>query len=430
LTTLLSKAREKGIEESWHLAARIGQQRLTRLASRKRRGYLFISPPLSGGGAPYILMQIVEEFASRYGAHSVRLLAPWASPARGNRSTISGVRVERAAEVLGASLVRLQLALRHDDFVLLNTVAVSTNYLDVVLDALRSRKLRHAYWYLHEDVEQLRALAPFLLEPAARSGIGQLAAEGRLTLLVPSAQTKAGYDALFENTTTKILPFKRPADGGSAPRPQDDYGSLRFLISGTPTDGRKGHMLALAAFHEFLNTHYRRAPASYRPFSLTLIGMTDDYIAEQICMIGTNILGDRLDIHPPVPHDTALEITRACNVVICSSLVETGPLYVLEAMRAGQVVLRNEVGMREQLVEGVNGLGIDTQDVRQFAGVLERVLNKTTTSDAQLAAMGAASQEIARCLGISSYVDALDDVPRGADFRHAAVVFQDHTSLG
>ena len=158
--------------------------------------------------------------------------------------------------------MRLQLALRHDDFVLLNTVAVSTNYLDVVLDALRSRRLRHAYWYLHEDVEQLRALAPSLLKPAARSGIGQLAAEGQLTLLVPSAQTKAGYDDLFETATTKVLPFKRLADGASAPRPQNDYGSLRFLISGAPTDGRKGHMVALAAFHEFLNTYSVTLPAA------------------------------------------------------------------------------------------------------------------------------------------------------------------------
>jgi glycosyltransferase involved in cell wall biosynthesis len=189
-------------------------------------------------------------------------------------------------------------------------------------------------------------------------------------------------------------------------------------------------MVALAAFHEFLNTYYRRAPENYRSFSLTLIGLTDDYIAEQIRMIGSNILGDRLDIHPPVPHDTALEITRACNVVICSSLVETGPLYVLEAMRAGHVVLRNDVGMREQLVDGVNGFRIDTHDVRQFAGVLERALDRRTTSDQQLAAMGEASREIADQLVIRSYVDALDDVPRGANFRHAAVALQDHTNLG
>ena len=42
---------------------------------------------------------------------------------------VSGVKVERAAEVLSPTLVRLQLALRKDDFVLMNTVAVSRNYL-------------------------------------------------------------------------------------------------------------------------------------------------------------------------------------------------------------------------------------------------------------------------------------------------------------
>jgi glycosyltransferase involved in cell wall biosynthesis len=430
LSSLLGKVRERGVEESWYFASDVARARFTRLAHGKQRRFLFISPPLSSSGAPHILAQMVEEFARRYGTSSVRLLAPWAATARESGSTASGVRVERAAEALGARLARLQLGLRRDDFVLLNTVAVSNNYLGVVLDALRRGKLRHAYWYLHEDVEQLPALAPSVLEPALRSRIGRLVADGHLRLLVPSAQTKAGYDALFETDTARVLPFKRLPDTESAPRPEADYSALRFLISGTPTDGRKGHLLALAAFHEFLNTHYNRAPASYRPFSLTLIGMTDDYIGRQIRMIGSNIIGDRLDVHPPVPHDTALEITRDCNVVICSSLVETGPLYVLEAMRAGHVVLRNDVGMREQLVEGVNGFGVDTHDIRQFAAVLERVLNRATTSDGQLAAMGVASQEIAGRMGISSYVDALDDAPRGANVQRVAAALRDRASLG
>ena len=73
---------------------------------------------------------------------------------------------------------------------------------------------------------------------------------------------------------------------------------LRFLISGKPTDGRKGHMIALAAFHEFMKAYYERDPGTYRPFTLTLVGMTDDYIAEQIRSIGSNILGERLRVHP------------------------------------------------------------------------------------------------------------------------------------
>jgi hypothetical protein len=64
--------------------------------------------------------------------------------------------------------------------------------------------------------------------------------------------------------------------------------------------------------------------------------------------------------------------------------------------------------MEEQLQEGVNGFRVDSADVRQFAGVLETVLNKATTSDARLQAMGRASQEMVGRLRVHSYIEALE----------------------
>lgn len=407
LTALLTKARERGIEESLQLGGDIVR---ARLATRRKRTFVFVSPPLSNTGAPQLLIQVVDEFADRYGSKSVRLLAPRTALDPSERVDV-GVRVERTAEVMGQGLVRLQMALNKDDFVLLNTVAVSRNYLSFVLNSLESGRLRHAYWYVHEDVAQLPALAPFLFQSGFQSLIRRLMVESRLTLLVPSTKTKAEYDDLFGTETTGVLPFRiDEARPGAVQRSPHDYASLRFLISGKPTDGRKGHMIVLAAFHEFMKAYYDCEPGLYRPFTLTLLGMTDDYVAEQIRSIGSNILGDRLESIPPVPHQTALEITHACNAVICSSFNETGPLYVVEGMRAGHIVLRNDAGMSEQLDEGVNGFRIDSRDITQFARVLEGVLNTTTMSDERLQAMGRASQEIVCRLGISSYVGALEEL--------------------
>ena len=165
-------------------------------------------------------------------------------------------------------------------------------------------------------------------------------------------------------------------------------------MSGKPTDGRKGHMVALAAFHEFMKAHYEPDPDTYRPFTLTLVGMTDDYISQQIRSIGSTVLGERLKTVSSVPHDKALEITRDCNAVICCSFHETFPLYVVEGMCSGHIVLRTDAGgMEEQLDDGVNGFRIDSKNVRQFAGVLERVLNKKTMLDSRLQTMGRSSQE-------------------------------------
>jgi glycosyltransferase involved in cell wall biosynthesis len=139
--------------------------------------------------------------------------------------------------------------------------------------------------------------------------------------------------------------------------------------------------------------------------------MTDDYISEQIRSIGSTVLGERLKTIPSIPHREALEITQACNAVICCSFYETGPLYVIEGMRRGHIVLRsNAGGMEEQLDDGVNGFRIDSTDIRQFAGVLAGVLNKRTMPDSRLQTMGRASQELVTRLLIPSYVDALEHV--------------------
>ncbi len=409
LTEAVTKARERGLQESLQLGKEIARARVARLSDGGRQVFVFLSPPLNNSGAPQVLMQVVSEFADRYGSESVRLLAPPAQGVPQHRDEVNGVKVERAAEVLSPALVRLQLALRKDDFVLLNTVAVSRNYLDVILASLQAGRLSHAYWYIHEDVDQLPVLARFLLQPEPQLTIRRLMAQGQLTVLVPSKKVKREYDTLFGSAEVRILPFKISADGqNTAPRSAAHYSSVRFLLSGKPTDGRKGHMVAMAAFHEFMKTHYEDNPAIYRKFTLTLVGMTDDYISEQIRLVGSTVLGDRLKILSVISHEEALEVTRDCNAVICCSFNEALPLNVIEGMRRGHIVLRNDSGgMEEQLTDGVNGFQIDSTDVRQFARVLERVLNTRTMPDSRLQAMGRASLDLVGRLHIPSYVDAL-----------------------
>jgi glycosyltransferase involved in cell wall biosynthesis len=265
-----------------------------------------------------------------------------------------------------------------------------------VLEALRLGRLRQANWYIHEDIDQLPVLAPFLLEKEMRNRIHELVENGRLKIHVPSMMVKNEYDELFATKNTIVLPpVAVETTRSNSSRELTEYQSIHFLLSGRATDGRKGHVLALAAFHEFLKSYYEPNPNEYRDFSLTLIGMTDDYVSAQIDAVGKSILGKSIRIMGEVSHDDALEITRGCNAVICCSFNEALPLYVLEAMSMGHVVIRNNCGgFEEQLREGVNGFRIESSDVRQFAGVLERLLNRRSMGDQELQAMGRASQEM------------------------------------
>jgi glycogen synthase len=65
---------------------------------------------------------------------------------------------------------------------------------------------------------------------------------------------------------------------------------------------------------------------------------------------------DRCSYRPRYAHATIRRFTATCNAVICCSFNEALPLYVLEGMSMGHIVLRNDAGgMEEQLAETVNG---------------------------------------------------------------------------
>src|SRR5690349_715939 len=103
---MLEQARKRGLHESVELGGDIWRARRKRRSDRRRR-FVFLSPPLTNSGAPLILLQVVHEFVSRFGSESVRLLAPRGVAEPREALAASGVKLERAAEVLNAPLVRL-----------------------------------------------------------------------------------------------------------------------------------------------------------------------------------------------------------------------------------------------------------------------------------------------------------------------------------
>jgi glycosyltransferase involved in cell wall biosynthesis len=260
--------------------------------------------------------------------------------------------------------------------------------------ALKSGRLNHAYWFIHEDTEQIALTARDLTEENEVSPIIKLANEQKLTLVVPSNKVMRDYKDLWKTNSVAVLPLNVDVpDKYKKLRSASDYSKLNFLLSGTPADSRKGQLLAMSAFYSFLKDYYEKFPGKYRDFSLSLVSIGDDYVSQQIKSAG-KLLGNRLKIYPSLPYEESLDITSKCNAVICCSINETFALYVAEGMYMGHVLLRNDsAGMEEQLKDGVNGFYIDTKDVRQFVKSIEKLLNKKLTDDS-LKTMGEASKKI------------------------------------
>jgi len=410
---LLSKVRKKGVIRSAKLATSIARTHIKKRKSiSQHRRYIFISHPIDRTGAPLVLLQVIEEFAYKFGGKNIQLVAPGIQSEQERKMHELGVNVDKAVFGLGFRFIRLQLGLNSNDFVLMNTVAIYDNYRDFIMLWLRTGRLKHAYWFIHEDKAQLPVIHKEFLDAKNIEQTHNLIVNKKLTVLVPSERTKQEYDQLLDVKT--VLPIKLHVEVDKRyhiVRKPSDYHNINFMLQGTPSDGRKGHMIALAAFHEFLNTYYEKDPKKYRDFTLHFVSIGDDYISQQVRNIGLSILGQRLKLYPSVPKAEVLDLYAKCNAVICCSLNETFGLYVAECMFMGHVVLRNNsAGMDEQLKDGKNGYFIDHNDIKQFASVIEKVLNIKTNSNERLMQMGEVSQEIIENYGRNNYLEQIEQL--------------------
>lgn len=407
----VSYARRKGLKRSAYLAYNISKTQFRRRVIKSRaRKYVFVSHPINHTGAPLVLVKMVEEYALKYGSRNVRVITPGIEPDILASLRKRGIRIEKAAQALNDRMIDLQLGLNKGDFLLMNTLAIYPNYRGFIMRALASGQIEHAYWFIHEDIAQLSLVASELLDKKQTAPITELANKGKLTLLVPSKRVKYAYEKLWGIKDIKVVHLHVDVpDKYKRERPVSDYKNLHFLLSGTAADARKGQLIAISAFYDFVKNYYEKDPKKYRDFKLSLVGVADDYVSQQIKIIARSLLDKKVDILPSIPHNDALKLTAKCNAVICCSLNETFGLYVAEGMFMGHVLLRNNsAGMEEQLKDGVNGYYIDTTDVKQFSATIERLLNKRLTGE-QLKEMGEESKKIISSYANNQYVETIEN---------------------
>jgi glycosyltransferase involved in cell wall biosynthesis len=345
-----------------------------------------------------VLMDMVREFAARVPPGRTRLITFPPIDKDNVRLVRSwGVRVE--VLMRGWS----QLGIRSADFVLMNTLAVPPVYQDQVLRLLETDRLQEAHWYIHEDEPALN------FEPALEQRIRDLLRRRKLKLLVPGEKASANYRRYFDDEPgVSLFNYRFSLDERYRHRVTDDeFDTIRFHLTGTANDGRKGHMLVLSAFQELLCRHEVDGPG-HRPFEVHMVGLGSDFLSRQIVALGGQVLGHRFRHVPKVARTEALDAIASCNVAICYSLRECLPANIQESMFMGHVVLRNDCsGIDEQLEEGRNGWLLDSADIGQFADTLETVLNRETTTNARLAAMGRRSQQMVERFETLSYYNRL-----------------------
>lgn len=391
---VVRKIRAKGLRRSLSVAKAMAHTQLQQTRNRNRQ-FVFISHPLDTTGAPTVLLQIIEEYVAKYGASRVRVFAPGASSSTLDRLRTMGLKVEKT--VYGASFrfIRLQLRLRPDDFVFINTIAIYDSYRDFVLLWLKLKRLKHAYWFIHEDVAQIPVISPQFTEKQNIGAIKALIESKRLDLLFPSKMTRQSYFNTFALEGRSVrLNISVPKTYRTT-KSVSDFDVINILLSGTSSDGRKGQLLALSALQDYLADPSISNPSAYRGIHLHLVAVGEtDYISQQIRWIASSALKSYVTIHDTLPHQKALAIARDCNVTLCCSLNETFGIYVAEGMAMGHIILRNKTaGVDEQLIDGENGLLIDSSNIKDISRAFSVLTNKQTSAT-KLAQMSVRSQQI------------------------------------
>lgn len=351
-----------------------------------------ISHQLDNSGAPLVAVDIAVDAVRTCGIGSTTLVA---------FPPIADNRVQDAREQ-GVEVVTLDSGLpaprmERVDQVILNSLAVPRHVVLDVLYRLENDRLEHAQWYMHEDMPEMW----WDIDVARRVAV--LVESGRLRLCAPSEGIKVSHEAyLGLPGGIQVVPYRLDLDQRYLRvRTESDFSTIVFHLTGSAWDGRKGHAGVLAAFQRLVLTHHLD-DSRYRPFELHFNGLGTDFTSAKLKASGRDILGDRFISRAAASRDRALEWISAADVVLCDSVYEALPIYVLEGMAMGQLVLRNScAGMAEQLEDGKNGWWIGDDDGDMFVNALLNVLDRDRTSDGELARMSGHSRGM-----VQRYLDA------------------------
>jgi len=299
---------------------------------------------------------------------------------------------------------------RKGDVVVLNTSAHSEPLKESIFSGLERGHLSKLFWYVHEDE------ADYIFNPSETRRIRDLMKHGKIEFVTPAAKTRKSYAAQFEDekhVATQAYKIVIPKKYHRTLGPGDFKDKLSFLLPGTMNDGRKGQLSVFYAFTVFYHDYYKPNPDAYRDFDLVFVGVTNDFMSRQILRHADKALEGRLHTHGRVTREENLDLVMQSNVTVCYSIREALPLFVFEGMTAGHPILRNDCsGVDEQLKDGENGFMLDSQDFNQVVLIIEKMLNRSKTTDEQLAKMSKASYAIAKAQEDNSYKPLADMVKK------------------
>lgn len=214
-------------------------------------------------------------------------------------------------------------------------------------------------WWIHEGKAVENSLKKYPIVAAT--------VEQADLILTPDDRTRRILQR-FTSGPVESLPCGIP-DAGADMQGGGTKGTshaMRFLLLGT-IEGRKGQQILLRALGKL-------PPEILERCHFQIVGRVHDTtVAAEIRKAAAR--SAHLSFIESVEHGEALALIREADVMVCTSLDETGPLTVIEAMSLGKPILSTRVGaVGEKLVPEEDALVVSPGDSSALACAIERLV--------------------------------------------------------
>lgn len=277
-----------------------------------------------------------------------------------------------------------------DNFILLNTSAISNELANPIFEMLGSGYLKDAFWFIHEN--DLSYMKRF---DGVHKNIVKLINSGSLKIFAPSQECAKLLGDYFDGACIPVVSlFVDPTDNFVERHP-DDFSHIDFYIAGNPSTGLKGQLLFYTAIQTVYYEYLKKHPSRYRSFAVYFTTIDADWISQIIIILAKSMPEVEFSLHPTTTFREAQHLQKLCNVTVCTSLNESFCLYVAEGMTMGHVLLRNNTAdYKRQIKDGVNGFLFEKHDFNALVEKIELMLNVRKTSNEALCQMSKESTRI------------------------------------
>jgi glycosyltransferase involved in cell wall biosynthesis len=138
---------------------------------------------------------------------------------------------------------------------------------------------------------------------------------------------------------------------------------------------RKNNIAALKAVNQIIKNNI--------PAKVNIVGpIESDYLTEVNNFIDKNEMAANVSIYGLVSSKKLRELYLNCDLFLLSSVEESSPISIVEAMAAGKPIVTTDVGgISEMIAENENGYMVSVDDIQQMTESIIGIINNRTRRD-------------------------------------------------